>query len=151
MRKNNLRAVAGLYRKKFEWCGACVYCGEPADSLDHVLAVKWGSNVKLDVIQGELKQALRMVPACMECNSLAGADFSLTIRQKRKLIQKKLRKKYNSFLRMPDWNEDELNGLRGRLKQSTKAALVKRAQAWDRVTWPSSKTKSHWSLKSKTN
>lgn len=147
MRHHNLKKIAGLYKLKFRWSSACVYCGEPANSKDHVLAISWSTALNLSALNGETNQAITLVPACIECNDLAGSTPTLTVKAKRALIHKKLRTKYKNLIEMPDWDQDEINQTHGRLKQSIIAALKKRQIIWNRVTWPKSKTKKHWSLK----
>jgi 5-methylcytosine-specific restriction endonuclease McrA len=51
-------------RSIFEaWAGCCAYCGNPADTLDHVTPrIQGGSTVKQN-----------LVPACKHCNGKKGA------------------------------------------------------------------------------
>jgi hypothetical protein len=76
------------------------------------------------------------VPSCHQCNSIAGAQVFQSLDEKREHIQTRLREKYRKVLYMRKWDDDELDELEGRLRQSMAAAEAQRRIMFSRVTWP---------------
>lgn len=97
-----------------DW-SSCIYCGEPAEHIDHVLPVRY-SNWR-DVLTPEEREQLATVPACGECNMLAGSKAFHSLGDKRDFIRGKLRKRYAKILDGPIWTDEEMaelgDGLRG--------------------------------------
>ena len=108
-----------------DWAGGdlriCVYCGELAHGIDHVPPLTHAIRM-LEISKEELlATALKRVPCCQECNSLAGAVYHATLSERRAYIRKRLTKKYKSLLAAPLWDEDELSDmgfhLQGRIRR----------------------------------
>jgi hypothetical protein len=130
------------YNLKFRWSYSCVYCGEPADQKDHVFPLSRAARLDLSdqQIRKILGQGLRIVPCCGECNRIAGDEGFFSIREKRDFIQKRLRKKYEKFLRHVIWDDDEMQELGRNMRDAVLQAMKKRYILELRVTYPQSRT-----------
>ena len=91
-RRQNISAVGRLYRKKFRWCRRCVYCGDQADGIDHVLPVslaasrfKEGSTE--DPNKRHYRRLLIKIPSCRDCNGLAGNTLNWTLRSRIEMVR----------------------------------------------------------------
>lgn len=135
-------AAHAAYKKKFKWADFCIYCGDPAETLDHVLAISLVLNVDLSrpSTRRGLGQGLNLVPCCRECNCIASNKKFTCIREKRLHIQKQLRKKYKKVLRNVVWDEEELSEMGYQMKSKIMANQYKRAWLEVRTTWPQSDT-----------
>ena len=69
----------------------CVYCGLSADTEDHFPPQ---SLTHLGVL----------LPACRECNSMAGTEWCFDFELRCAYVKDKLRKKYQKVLQTPDWH-----------------------------------------------
>lgn len=94
------------YKTRGDWrCDPCVYCGLPATCFDHVpplRIVETMDDAELDA-HNPVKH-----PACHECNSTLGAMLLLTLKERRKHLSSVYRRKYKKFIRMPEWDEEDL-------------------------------------------
>ena len=99
----------------------CYYCGQKADSIDHVipqamlrqLAALSDEQITKSVLR---KRALK-VWACRECNCLASDSIQDSLVERRQFVKKKLIKRYRKILALPKWSEDELGELGYVLRQ----------------------------------
>lgn len=133
-----IQAAEIHYQMKFQWLTRCVYCGLPADTLDHVFPLALAAN--LDTarpgVRKALGQGLNRVPSCRQCNGIAGAKPFTSIRQKRWYIQDVLRKKLAADLHMPDWDKDELAELGHSMRVHVLQGIRARKRAAMRCNWP---------------
>lgn len=117
-------------RAGFESGWFCAYCGEPASHVEHV--VPWAVHAAWPTMD----LPCQLVPACAECNYIAKAhNFDSPI-EKRRFIQERLRRRYASVLRMPDWNDEELSELRPRLRAKVEVGLRLKEATLRRVSFP---------------
>jgi hypothetical protein len=91
----------------------CYYCGQPADSIDHVIPqyllrqlVALGD---AEITKDILRQRALKDWACRECNCLAGSSMQDSLVERKQFIKEKLRKKYRKIVGLPRWDDDELN------------------------------------------
>lgn len=103
-RRHNV-SESTYYTKKFKWLKTCVYCGEPAQCLDHVFPLSLSAKLDMhrSVVQDELRGGLYRVPSCNECNGLAGDEPFTSILGKRRFIQARLREKYRGRTNLWNW------------------------------------------------
>lgn len=73
----------------------CVYCGEIATTKDHFPPV-------INALAGYI------LPACSECNSIAGTEFPRDFIRRADYVKEKLQRKYSSILSEPPLEMDEL-------------------------------------------
>jgi hypothetical protein len=112
--------------------GICVYCGVPATGHDHFVplsAAMMLADLDLDV-DGRV-----LVPACVECNRLAGQLLFPTVGAKRRYVQRRLARKYATILRIPQWNRDELRELEPLMRQSVLEGLIAKDRLEQRLRW----------------
>jgi hypothetical protein len=106
----------------------CAYCGLTATTLDHFTPVSVGA---VFTAMG-IKFKRYLIPACGECNCIAGAKLFKTIGQKRHYIKGRIKEKYKKFLACPNWAESELEELgwtlRTMIEQSLQVRAITRAR-----------------------
>lgn len=93
----------------------CFYCGQPADTMDHVPPLTRVSDYEAF---GLANPRYLTVPSCPECNSLAGDTLQESILDRAVFIHRALESKYRKTLKSANWSEAEIRqaGLSGRLK-----------------------------------
>jgi len=136
------RRITRLFRKRgkldlngevFDYC-PCLYCGVPADSVDHFIPRAYADS--LSELTGVSNRLLNIVPACRECNSMAGAKVFMSVSEKRHYIHDCLRKKYQKVLTIPLWTEHDYSNisknLGGYIKRNVSLQDIIR---W-RLRWP---------------
>ena len=114
----------------------CVYCGARATTKDHFAPV---SIVASLMTFGARVIGKFLIPACGECNCIAGNKIFISVGAKRRYIQDRLKQKYAKLLKMPDWSESELNQLGYTLRQATLTGLAQRDYMRARVAWRNSR------------
>jgi hypothetical protein len=117
----------------------CVYCGLPADSVDHVIP-RLMRNLLADVggWRERWPRITDTVWACRQCNSTAGGKLFDTVAEKRRYIHARYREKHARLLKTPDWTDDEIEALGPSLQQYMRtmrdhANLLRERLAWPRV------------------
>lgn len=76
-----------------------------------------------------------LIPACKECNFLAGAKVFDSIIHKRRYIQDRLRNRYSGLLDMPEWTETELCELGRGLREYVTYGKIEREWVSRRLKW----------------
>lgn len=113
--------------------GVCVYCGAPATTEDHFVPLSVAAAM---VEVGQFPNgALVIVPACMECNSLAGAKVFRSIGSKRRYIHERIEVKHWEALAMPEWNEQELAEIGATMREYVLAGLREKEYTLRRLSW----------------
>lgn len=112
----------------------CVYCGMPADTVDHVPPRHMRVQIQALGLVGIQE---REVPACRECNSALGARPLLTVTERRDYMKDFIRRRYKSVLRMKDFTEEELLELGESLRGMIRRNLSMRQIIQQRLRWPS--------------
>lgn len=91
----------------------------------------------------DLSAVMRMktwvVPACIECNTLIGASLFATIAERRAFAHTKIRKKYASYLRVPNWSQDDLDEMGPEAQREIIAAVKVRDWVKTRLRWKGAK------------
>lgn len=105
----------------------CSYCGEYADSWDHVVPVSYRAENR-----SLIKKRDNAVPCCRECNTLLGNCFNHSVSTRAEYLIKKLKKKYKSIIRMPKWGEDELEDISGDFSRQIRASMDMKSILCDR-------------------
>lgn len=86
----------------------CAYCGDPADSIDHVPPVSRVDDYRALALRNE---AFLKVPACKECNDLAGDVLDESFLQRAERVKDSIGRKAEKYLRRIEWDEEELQEL----------------------------------------
>lgn len=84
---------------------------------------------------GETRFPFLVVPCCRECNVGLGAKTLWTVRERKEYIKRWLEKRYASYLRIPGWEEDELNEMGHSLQTAVLQGLLIRNQTRQRLRW----------------
>ena len=100
----------------------CLYCGLNANSLDHFPP-------RSMTVRGFL------LPACRECNCLAGTEYGLDLRKRINMVKEKIARKYKKILEMPVWSSDDLDELEGNIKRKVIKCQKDRRIASSRIAW----------------
>lgn len=99
----------------------CSYCGTDAPGeLDHVVPWSYGRVRKR---KGERPSRKSAVPCCRECNVMLGNKLLLTISERAGFIHRRLYKKYDKFLSLPEWSITELSEVEENLRKAIKEGL----------------------------
>lgn len=108
--------------------GVCIYCGDPANTKDHLLP---------RTITGDARrQMIAVVPSCAWCNSAIGAFPDCNVTARRALAHKRLRAKKHKILYAIDWTESELGQLGPHLRRSIEGFQADRQLTLARLAWP---------------
>ena len=78
----------------------CAYCGVYADTRDHVLPIVF---MEFLISHKETETFSEIVPACRECNSVAGSRVFPSFKKKKQFVQAKIFGKYS---RIVEWTQD---------------------------------------------
>ena len=112
----------------------CYYCGMPADTIDHVPP----RCVRADLMHlNEKRWAFVEVDACHECNCLLGASPPWTIHERKKKIKEKLKKRYRKYMKLPDWTDQEMEGLdeKSVLRKYVHEGMILKRATQQRLAW----------------
>lgn len=109
---------------------ACYYCGEIADTVDHV--VPQSMLQKLSTLEDEDVTALLVrfnrrltVPACFDCNVTLGNSYQDTLAKRKDELKRRLRRRFKKYLDIPEWSDRELGQLGEHLQQRVLAGIYK--------------------------
>lgn len=132
------RYLNTFYEKKFKFFHRCVYCGDQAQHRDHVYPVSCLASLDLgnESIMRHLKPGLKTVPACGECNTIAGAKPFLSVLEKRAYIQSKLKERHSKILRTVMWSEEDKEDISGNLLRQINQRESARVLMEMRVYYP---------------
>ena len=115
-------------------CEQCFYCGVPAEEKEHTVPISYIND--LERLRGlGLSVAIpeqKIVPTCFECNQLLGKKYYGTPNQRKIELKVLLSDKYRKLIESPDWDDDEIVEMNGRMKeyiviyQEAKKLIMKR-------------------------
>lgn len=113
----------------WDYGDCCRYCGACAESIDHaypisLLAIEaeiygWKSVWDMPF---DLRRHVKVVPCCSECNNHLGNKRIFGIKNRKKSVNKYLKKKYKKYLQKIEWSDDELLELGCSLRTHVKNA-----------------------------
>jgi len=97
----------------------CYYCGVPAEEKEHTVPFSYIDELKRleDMGVAVIVPKQILVYACRECNMLLGGNYYGTPKQRKAELKIKLAKKYRKLLTAPDWDDDEIEELDGRIRE----------------------------------
>jgi len=101
----------------------CVYCGRPADTIDHCPPI---SRVDDYRALGLKREIYLKVPSCAPCNRILGDSLQETFIDRAEHLKDKISRKYARHLRVAEWDEDEMEELGPNLRGSVAAANRRR-------------------------
>lgn len=125
-----LSRFSGRYRKVEPFGPECCgYCGDPANSVDHIPPL---SALPAFELSGYFPECIA-IPACIDCNVRLGSIPVYTLKKRRRVVLTKLQRKYRNILRKVVWDESELNELGNSLKSYIEAAENRRQWVLERL------------------
>lgn len=132
MRRDEVDALSFRDAKEDDCITPCIYCGMPADSIDHI-----PPRHMRDQLFGVGLVAMheREVASCRECNSGLGARPLITIGERRAYIKEYLRRRYAEYLRIPTWSDDELKSFGEGLQKMIERNMLIRDEVRQRLAW----------------
>lgn len=101
----------------------CYYCGQSADTEDHVPALSHARNFGADYFR-KAEIPFVLVPACRECNSLLGNRELFTLAERHFFIKEAIAKHYKEVLKTKDFTEDELDDMGEGLRSIVCASIA---------------------------
>lgn len=125
-------------RSRREASIVCFYCGQAADSIDHVVP----KSLLRDLADDPQAKALLIargrileVDCCRQCNSLLGSDYDQTLAERKARLRQRLRRRYARLLNMPDWTDSELGHMGRYLQQYILAHSAQRDWVRERLAY----------------
>ena len=106
---------------------SCVYCGEVADTLDHVPPVRIAESLDLEMTH-------MLVPACRECNSTLSAKYLLYLDERAEHLLQRYKTKYKKHDSAVAWDEDEIEELSGSLKTYIRGCQLEYQRFRERIS-----------------
>jgi hypothetical protein len=118
----------------------CFYCGEPAETIDHVVPQSMIQDLRIlddEAVATALIHRNRVmeVDCCSDCNSRLGSTYSRNLDERRELLKGLLRRKHQRLLGMPEWTDSELGRLGPTLQRFILARLAEQAKVRRRLAY----------------
>lgn len=137
-RKGDLLQAGGLYRYHAPYGpDICVYCGDPAGTLDHVTPLVAVAALMGTVdVRRHYPDGLCLVPSCADCNCRLSSFLARSIDEKREELKRRLRRKHAQLLNSRDWQPEELEELGHSLRALITQQERKRAWLIRRLAFP---------------
>ena len=111
----------------------CTYCGMNATDMDHVIPRSYAA------LEGEDTRSKEdCVPACMECNGLLSNNMVITIAGRAGYLVSRLADRHKKLLETPDWSNEDLEELEGRLRTHVKSLQLKKKLVKARISYAQS-------------
>lgn len=132
MAKIIVPAKACSVRRTVSYYGRnCVYCGEIAESLDHVPPVSSYSLRRMACLL--YRTNYRAVPACSHCNAVLSNFGIYTINGRAKYLLETFSKRYQKLFQQGIFTEAELRDMGRCLRDKAMASMGKHATIIDRM------------------
>ena len=121
-----------LYERIGNLGDPCIYCGVESSTWDHVPPLHFVSRLGHECRD---RFWLRLLPACPECNGLLGGILKTHVIERRSHVRRRLERKYARLLRIPDWDDTELNQLSQKLQFDIRSRLRAKAFIRQRINF----------------
>jgi len=108
----------------------CTYCGDVADTFDHIVPVSYRHNSR-----NKSENRDMAVPCCRECNSTLQDKLLFTIRERAHYLYNRYSIKYKKILSFPDWSDNELEEMSVEFQRSIRASIVYKSLLNSRIRW----------------
>lgn len=126
-----LYKIAPSERSEFGW-PLCVYCGDPADSLDHVPPI-----TRVDDYRATCpgKEQYLLVKSCRPCNILLKDDLHFDVFERIDAVKYRLKRTLKKHDHALQWSEEELKGLGKNLRSKIISSMKKIESAQRRIDY----------------
>ena len=117
--------------------GICTYCGDIANSIDHVIAVSYfDESIKRN---GTLNSKGVRTYSCRDCNCLLGSKYFETFRERCEYVNKRIEQRFKKVLNLPPWSPEEFAKLGKNIKASLGEKLNLKGVVLEKLRWQSTK------------
>lgn len=120
-RYSGIYKLAPAERSEFGW-PVCVYCGDPADSIDHVPPI---SRVDDYRALGMRYEEYLLVKSCMDCNSILKDDLHRDIFERIEVLKYRLKRKIKKDDYALQWSDEDVKRLGRGLRSKVVSAMKK--------------------------
>ena len=110
----------------------CLYCGEPADTKDHVPPLSRVGDYEQMCLVNPL---YLLVPACGYCNNIAGDTLQDSLLARVEYVKDRIAKREKVCNHAAEWDEDEIAELGPRLQAFVRAAGERHKRAMQKVEY----------------
>lgn len=104
----------------------CFYCGDMADTLDHILPVSTRRSRKR-------KFGEEVVYCCKDCNSRLGASFPYDLEERVNFLAEKLFKDFDLGKPIPEWTDEEFEEMGHALRSAVEGKI--KTRQWAEGRW----------------
>ena len=108
----------------------CTYCGDIADSLDHVVP---HSYARLNASDKRYYAKKYCVPCCRECNNLLGNKLFHTVWQRAEYLEKKYKSRYKKILSLPEWDAEDIQEMGHNMRHVIEAGQKDKKETLRRI------------------
>ena len=130
---SSCRYVSFVQGKENTAAEPCVYCGFPADTIDHI--PPQSMRAKLFELGLQDRWPYFEVSACHECNSLLGAIELLTVVERREYLKDKFIKRYKHILSTANFTEEELEEMSPMFRKNIESSMLIKRLIEQRLEW----------------
>lgn len=126
---------------ELRWTGRgqtpCYYCGDVADSIDHVIPRSLLARLDLATQVAMPRPYADTVPCCRDCNCRLNSSYQETLTERKLELKRRLRKRWGRLVQAtPEWTEEQLADLAdGYFKDAIIAQLALREHVLRRLRW----------------
>jgi|LakMenE18May11ns_1017448.scaffolds.fasta_scaffold9922471_1 hypothetical protein len=124
--------MAVAYRHPDYPADDCVYCGETADTQDHLLPRGYTGEAERKIVP--------VVPACRECNSTLNDIYMPDVIERRNYLHNKYRSKYRKFLTKVIWGPSDLEQFGPQIRTAIDRGMNQHYRILSRLAWPEDPT-----------
>ena len=122
---------------------SCIYCGEAAVCLDHVIPYSYTSAISSKYRNGGSDPGFR-VPACTQCNVILGDRIFDNIVARKEYVHQCLQVKLSKYSATVAWDEEDMAPLGRNLRSKIEIGMAKRSIARDRLTYSAGPPEARW-------
>lgn len=115
--------------------GICTYCGDTANSIDHVIPVSYfdGKIVRSGSMNG---RGVRTY-SCTDCNSNLSNKYFESFHDRCEYVNKRIAQRNRKILNLPVWSEEDFEELGKNIKARLAGKLNFKALVLERLRWQS--------------
>jgi hypothetical protein len=114
----------------------CIYCGERADTLDHVFPLAFLTT--MDRYNRSVKGIGVTVDCCRDCNNRLSMSMFYSFQDRLDCARERITKKNGKLIRLPHWEDVEIKKLHGGLRKLVKNRNTQREVVMQRLDWQTS-------------
>jgi len=120
-RYSGLYSTAPSERSEFGW-PLCVYCGDPADTIDHVPPISRVDDYRA-LFRG--RETFLLVKCCKPCNTMLANELQADIFERIDAVKYRLKRKIRRDDYALQWSQDEIAQLGKNLRSKVVSSMKK--------------------------